>query len=104
MFVHENLSFTTTDLSEFCKDLDIEICAVKLHFSFNNFCIWSVYRSPPGNFTHFLSSLGTILNRLYKNALNIIVCGDFNPLNTKRRRLYLKTQFVPRSKHFSSRL
>ena len=28
----------------------------------------------------------------------------FNPLNTKRRLLYLKTQLVPRSKHFSSRL
>ena len=27
-----------------------------------------------------------------------------NPLNTKRRLLYLKTQFVSRSKHFSSRL
>ena len=27
-----------------------------------------------------------------------------NPLNTKRRLLYLKTQFVPRSKQFSSRL
>ena len=27
-----------------------------------------------------------------------------NPLKTKRRPLYLKTQFVPRSKHFSSRL
>ena len=27
-----------------------------------------------------------------------------NPLETKRRLLYLKTQFVPRSKHFSSRL
>ena len=26
------------------------------------------------------------------------------PLNTKRRLLYLKTQFVPRSKHFSTRL
>ena len=28
----------------------------------------------------------------------------FNPLKTKRRLLYLKTQSVPRSKHFSSRL
>jgi len=27
-----------------------------------------------------------------------------NPLQTKRRLLYLKTQFVPRSEHFSSRL
>jgi len=28
----------------------------------------------------------------------------FNHLKTKRRPLYLKTRFVPRSKHFSSRL
>ena len=27
-----------------------------------------------------------------------------NPLNMKRRLLYLKTHFVPSSKHFSSRL
>jgi hypothetical protein len=27
-----------------------------------------------------------------------------NPLNTKHKQLYLKAQFVPRSKHFSSRL
>ena len=27
-----------------------------------------------------------------------------NPLKMKHRLLYLKTQFVPRSKHFSSRL
>ena len=33
-----------------------------------------------------------------------LVQMSFNPLNTKRRPLYLKTQFVPRSKHFSSRL
>ena len=32
------------------------------------------------------------------------VCCAINPLKTKRRLLYLKTQFVPRSKHFSSRL
>jgi len=30
--------------------------------------------------------------------------AQFNPLKTKRRLLYLKTNFVPRSKHFSSRL
>ena len=31
-----------------------------------------------------------------------IVSSKFNPLNTERRLLYLKTQFVTRSKHFSS--
>ena len=30
--------------------------------------------------------------------------SHINPLKTKRRLLYLKTQFVPRSKHFSSQL
>ena len=30
--------------------------------------------------------------------------STINPLNTKRRLLYLKTQSVPRSKHFSSLL
>jgi hypothetical protein len=29
---------------------------------------------------------------------------EINVLNTKRRLLYLKIQFVPRCKHFSSRL
>jgi len=30
--------------------------------------------------------------------------ASVNPLKTKRKLLYLKTQFVPRSKHFSFRL
>ena len=34
------------------------------------------------------------------NSINMYI----NPLNTKRRLLYLKSQFVPRSKHFSSQL
>ena len=35
----------------------------------------------------------------------LLFCADdINPLNTKGRLLYLKTQFVPRSKRFSSRL
>ena len=48
------------------------------------------------------ASLGEI------NAVHILTSyflnDHFNPLNTKRRLLYLKIQFVPRSKHFSSRL
>ena len=45
----------------------------------------------------FLQSLGNYLIYQQRQHYN-------NPLNTKRRLLYLKTQFVPRSKHFSSRL
>ena len=78
IFVHETLSFTTIDLSEFCNYQDIEICAVNSHFSSSSYCILSVHRLPSGNFIHFLSSHDTILNRLYNNTLNIIICGDFN--------------------------
>ena len=39
-----------------------------------------------------------------RNELTSASVADINPLKTKRRLLYLKTQFVPRSKHFSSRL
>jgi hypothetical protein len=38
------------------------------------------------------------------NFLIVTAYNFINLLNTKRRLLYLKTQFVPRSKHFSSRL
>jgi len=34
----------------------------------------------------------------------INTCNNFNLLKTKHKLLYLKTQSVPRSKHFSSRL
>ena len=40
----------------------------------------------------------------YARGIVTVVQNIINPLNTKRRLLYLKTQFVPRSKHFSSRL
>ena len=39
---------------------------------------------------------------IHKPHKNLVL--KINPLKTKRRQLYLKTQFVPRSKHFSSRL
>ena len=40
---------------------------------------------------------------IHENIRSVVV-KCCNPLKTKRRPLYLKTQSVPRSKHFSSRL
>ena len=49
--------------------------------------------------------LRNITSKLASNIRLLLLTNyDLNPLNTKRRPLYLKTQFVPRSKHFSSRL
>ena len=40
----------------------------------------------------------------HMSVASVVQQCAINPLNTKRRLLYLKTQFVPCSKHFSSRL
>ena len=42
--------------------------------------------------------------RLYTKTGSNFFSSQFNPLKTKRRLLYIKTQSVPRCKHFSSRL
>ena len=44
-----------------------------------------------------------LLTEIYKQATRPTAV-QVNPLKTKRGLLYLKTQFVPRSKHFSYRL
>ena len=59
---------------------------------------------PPSfiKFREFLDTLGNCyLLKMVSSPWSYL---NFNSLNTKRRLLYLKTQFVPRSKHFSSRL
>ena len=76
IFVHETLLFTTVELNEFCKDQDLEVCAVKLHISSFVLCILCIYRPPTANFSYFLSSLGSVLNQLYTNS--IIIYGDIN--------------------------
>jgi hypothetical protein len=48
------------------------------------------------------TALVKINKRIQHSILNH--AAYFNSLKTKSRLLYLKTQFVPRSKHFSSRL
>jgi len=38
----------------------------------------TIYRSPRGNFTNFLNRLDLILQKLYNNKYNIVICGDVN--------------------------
>jgi exonuclease III len=41
-------------------------------------CVLSVYRSPSGNFDTFVMKLEEILNILFQNKVNLVICGDFN--------------------------
>ena len=78
IFVHDTLQYTNIKLDEFCKEQDIEACAVKIQLSSLAIGIICIYRSPTGNFVHFLHTLDSILNFIYNNTMEIIICGDFN--------------------------
>jgi endonuclease/exonuclease/phosphatase family metal-dependent hydrolase len=45
---------------------------------YNKVCILTIYRSPKGNFKNFLKRLVLILQKLYDNKHNFIICGDVN--------------------------
>ncbi|PNF35146.1 hypothetical protein B7P43_G09274 [Cryptotermes secundus] len=78
IFIHEFISFITINLQEFCKEQDIEVCAIKINLSTSIICVISIYRSPDGNFQWFLKMIENILNNLYNVNINFIICGDLN--------------------------
>jgi exonuclease III len=78
IYVSSNIQFYPINLDHFNKEKDIEICALKLYLPPKNFIILCIYRSPTGNFRYFINQLEVILNRLYKGATHLILCGDFN--------------------------
>ena len=78
IFVHDTLSYTSIDLNEYCNEQDLEACALKFKISNNVFCILCIYRPPTGNFATFIHLFESLLNRLYTNSLNVIICSDIN--------------------------
>ena len=64
------------------------------------YCTWKKERSTVGSVVHTYVMPTAGCKKVQWGFLWKV----FNPLKTKRRLLYLKNQFVPRSKHFSSRL
>jgi hypothetical protein len=76
IYAHNSLCLTAINLSKYCVEKDIEICAVKLEVQSMVFCIITVYRSPLGNFTRFLETLDAVLQSLYSPTLGIIICED----------------------------
>jgi len=52
-FVHDTLQCMNINLDEFCKEQDIEACAVKINLLAVTICIICIYRSPMGNLLHF---------------------------------------------------
>jgi hypothetical protein len=91
IFIHEDLDFFSISLDRYCKEKDIEVCAVKLNITPIQLIILAIYRSPSGNFTNFLKNQDSVLNTWYSNKTVFGICGDIhiNYLENCKKRLLL---------------
>jgi exonuclease III len=78
IFIREDLDFVTVSLDKYCKEKDIEVCALKLNLTFIKLIILAIYRSPSGNFTNFLKNLDSVLNAWCSKKTEFMICGDIN--------------------------
>ena len=78
IFIHEYFEFFSISHDKYCKEKDIEVCAVKLNLTPIKLIILAIYRSPLGNFTVFLKNLDSVLNTWYNNKSEFVISGDIN--------------------------
>ena len=56
----------------------MEICAVQIETTDKRIIVICVYRSPSGDFNHFLRLLDMALLSLNEPSTELLICGDFN--------------------------
>jgi len=78
IFIHEDLEFFSISLDKYCKEKDIEVCAVKLNITPIQLIILAIYRSTSGNITNLLKNFDSVLNTWYSNKTIFVICGDIN--------------------------
>jgi len=74
----KHFPFSVINIEKFCKDKDLEACALKLDLLPFKICVITVYRSPIGNFQYIIKGLGNIIKTIYKPVVHLIICGDKN--------------------------
>jgi hypothetical protein len=68
------------DLSQFCHEKPLEICAVKLYLELLKvkLIVFCIYRAPTGILEHFFSLMEKILNYSLQPKVTFLICGDLN--------------------------
>jgi hypothetical protein len=72
------LKYLNINLSKYCKDQDIEVCALQLESTDINICVIKVCRTAVDNFNSFVIGLDSIMKSLYRVEFNFIICGVVN--------------------------
>ena len=83
IFIHESLTYSTTDLNRYCYDHDLETCAIKFKIGSTVYCIVSIYRPPAGDLNNFLKLLDSMLAHLHTSSINLIICSDIKLIISK---------------------
>ena len=78
MYIHELFQFSNINVHNFCKEKDLKACLIKLYLPHCTIGIVNIYRSPSGNFEHFVNNLETLLNSISSNSMELFIFGDFN--------------------------
>jgi hypothetical protein len=78
IFVRKELCFSQVDLSTYCLEKILKVCAVKIESVGLGLVVLCVYRSPAGDFSQFLNRLEQVLLFLYEPSIELLICGDFN--------------------------
>jgi hypothetical protein len=60
---------------KYCREQDIEITALKLHFNSANICVLIIYKAPTGNVNYYTHQLDAILHTLSTATLDFTICG-----------------------------
>jgi hypothetical protein len=78
LFIKTCLYFCKINISQHCKEKDLEICAFELE---TKLIIVSLYRGPAGDINQFLKNLDDALKHLYKPKAEFLICGDIKTLS-----------------------
>lgn len=78
IFVRNDINFNNISLSKFSREKDLELCAVELELKSGNLIVIGLYRSPSGDFKHFLNLLENTLQHIHEKKHEYMFCGDFN--------------------------
>jgi exonuclease III len=76
--IQNSLEYSMTDVNKYCKDQDKGICMLRFKATSFSSHIMVVYKRPTGNFNLFLNRLNDSIKSIYRDDLNIILCGDIN--------------------------
>ena len=76
IYVRKDVFYKSLDLTRYCEEKNLEICAIQIESVINQQIILRVYRSSSGNF-HQLLRLFEIMS-LHRPKTEFVICGDVN--------------------------